>query len=122
MTPEQRDDLATSAGAEIDDISGDHQTCYLFPNWSRPDWELSPFVDRDMWHPESSFDDCQPLFAEIKRRGLREEFEGNLALICPPSAETAINTAEYMAYCYCDVQPADIVPAFRKTIEEADET
>ena len=112
MTPAERDKLATMTGALREEALGG-QRFYVFPAHER--------IQLNEWRPEKSLGDCLPLFAEIKRRGLWEQFEENLAVICPPSKETAISTAEYMRYCYDVVTPADIVAAFIKTIEEADD-
>jgi hypothetical protein len=72
------------------------------------------WADATKWRPEESFDDCKPIYDEIERRGLWEEFRDSLQNIC--TMHTSIT--DVIEYYYGQVQPADIVAAFMKTVED----
>ena len=106
MTPKQRDELAVMAGAEINKNS--ISAYYRWPDGS---------ICGEQWLPETSLDDCQPLREEIERRGLWKEFAGNLCR----AGWNWLGEASVLRCILYKVTPADIVAAFIKTIEEADE-
>ncbi len=120
MTPEQRDELVTMAGAVVEEDrfyenSGDGWCIrrYVFPDKTQ--------INVHDFHPETSRDDCQPLFAEIERRGLQRNFMHNLFEICTNQQAIPIDISVMMDIAWwaiAKLQPADIVAAFRKTIEE----
>ena len=119
MTPQQRDDLARMSKAAV--IIRGETVCSIRMLGDR-------WINIANWHPESSRDDCQPLVAEIERRGypLWKEFVIQLHLIV--QAPTCLKSSEFNTYqmgaivewIFTEIQPADIVAAFKVTIEEAD--
>ena len=118
MTPKQRDDLAMMAGGKIV-YRTPHGVVYVWPDGSETIGEF--------WLPETSRDDCQPLFAEIVRRGLWDVFIANLLDVRLSRQNGKVCQRikhEFRRGIYAVLSGfftlADIVAAFKVTIEEAD--
>lgn len=113
MTSHQRDDLAKMAEGVIK----------TYPNGIKAyEFQSGPIPCYD-WHPETSFDDCQPLFAKIERRVLWIEFRTNLIKVWLQTDRSPREDWRLtLRTLYYRIQPADIVAAFKVTIEEADES